>query len=90
MADITKCVGTDCPLKEKCYRYKAEDSYWQSYSDFTVYFGNNGKIECEYFLPLCKYDFNCDFSNWDENTSTEIETESYLSIQRVIDNLKSL
>lgn len=23
MADITKCVGTDCSVKEMCYRYTA-------------------------------------------------------------------
>jgi len=23
MADITKCVGTDCPVKETCYRFTA-------------------------------------------------------------------
>ena len=23
MADITKCVGTDCPKKESCYRFTA-------------------------------------------------------------------
>ena len=32
MADITKCVGTDCPQKESCYRYTAPNStIWQSY-----------------------------------------------------------
>ena len=32
MADITKCKGEDCPLKESCYRFTAEESLvWQSY-----------------------------------------------------------
>lgn len=31
MADITMCRGENCPLKEKCYRYKAKPSTWQSY-----------------------------------------------------------
>lgn len=32
MADISKCNGTDCKLKEICYRYTCEgDIYWQSY-----------------------------------------------------------
>jgi len=32
MPDITKCEGTDCPLKENCYRFIATDSeYRQSY-----------------------------------------------------------
>lgn len=31
MADITKCKGEDCPLKESCYRYTAPyDKYRQS------------------------------------------------------------
>jgi hypothetical protein len=32
MPDITMCKGTDCPHKEKCYRFMAKPSeYWQSY-----------------------------------------------------------
>jgi hypothetical protein len=32
MADITVCPGTDCPVKEKCYRFTAPRSeLWQSY-----------------------------------------------------------
>lgn len=33
MADITKCHGTDCPLKKKCFRYTAPDSDQQYYFD---------------------------------------------------------
>jgi hypothetical protein len=29
--DIAKCLGTDCPYKETCYRYTSEPSDWQSY-----------------------------------------------------------
>lgn len=29
--DITMCLGTDCPHKEKCYRYTAKPSEYQSY-----------------------------------------------------------
>ena len=30
--DITKCLGTDCPHKETCYRYTAKPSeYRQAY-----------------------------------------------------------
>jgi hypothetical protein len=28
--DITMCKGTDCPLKETCYRYTATPSFLQS------------------------------------------------------------
>lgn len=32
MADITKCSGDDCPLKDKCYRYTAvADEFWQAF-----------------------------------------------------------
>lgn len=31
MPDITMCKGTDCPLKERCFRYKATPSYFQSW-----------------------------------------------------------
>jgi hypothetical protein len=32
MADITKCKGEGCPIKESCYRFTAQASLvWQSY-----------------------------------------------------------
>ena len=31
MADITKCKGTRCPVREDCYRYTAPASDWQSW-----------------------------------------------------------
>jgi hypothetical protein len=32
MADITKCKGTNCPMKQNCYRYTAkEDEFYQAY-----------------------------------------------------------
>ena len=32
MADISKCLGTDCPHREKCYRFTAPaDEYGQAY-----------------------------------------------------------
>lgn len=32
MSDITKCKGTDCPVKEGCYRFTAPDNgQYQSY-----------------------------------------------------------
>ena len=31
MADITKCRGDGCPLKEQCYRYTARDDSYQYY-----------------------------------------------------------
>ena len=32
MPDISMCQDHNCPLKEKCYRYRAIPSQWQSYS----------------------------------------------------------
>lgn len=47
MADITMCVGTNCPLKEKCYRYTAKVSeYRQSYFTDVPY--NKETKKCEY------------------------------------------
>ena len=31
MADITKCKGEGCPIKESCYRFTVEASELQSY-----------------------------------------------------------
>jgi len=32
MADIAKCIGKNCKVKESCYRFTAPPSeYWQSY-----------------------------------------------------------
>ena len=51
MADITKCTGENCPLKDRCYRFTAKaDEYRQAY------FGappiKEGK--CEYFWEVGK------------------------------------
>jgi hypothetical protein len=50
MADICKCSGTDCPLKEDCFRFKAPESYFQSYFENVPF--KDGK--CEYFMKLFK------------------------------------
>ena len=31
VADITKCSDKDCPLRDTCFRFLAEDSLYQSY-----------------------------------------------------------
>ena len=47
MADITKCDGVGCPLKEACYRFTAVDNeYGQSYFIETPY--NKETKTCEY------------------------------------------
>ncbi len=49
MADITKCEGFNCPIKELCYRYTSEDDPCQSYfvmkKDDSLY--KDGS--CDYF-----------------------------------------
>lgn len=45
MPDITKCVGTDCPLKKKCYRYTSKPDEYQAYFVYPPI--KDGK--CEYF-----------------------------------------
>ncbi len=56
MADITKCTGIDCPNKEKCYRYTANDSPRQAYFVLTPMLVNEEDkfVFCEYFMG----DFN--------------------------------
>lgn len=31
MPDITMCDDEGCPMKDRCYRYLAKPSKWQSY-----------------------------------------------------------
>lgn len=53
MADITKCVAKDCPLKDKCYRFTAKDGHWQSYSNYESDL-NEDKTECKSFYKISK------------------------------------
>ena len=48
MADITKCKGTGCPLKETCYRFLAMEVLRQPYF-INVPF-KDGK--CEYYWKI--------------------------------------
>lgn len=48
MADITMCDGTDCPLKETCYRFKAKpDEYRQAF--FVEVPIDHTNMECKYY-----------------------------------------
>lgn len=50
MPDISMCKGTDCPLKETCYRYTAEPSeFMQSY--FTISPIKNDRT-CDYYWKI--------------------------------------
>jgi hypothetical protein len=50
MADITKCDGTNCPLKEDCFRFMVKANDYQSY--FVGIPFKDGA--CEYFMKLFK------------------------------------
>ncbi len=43
--DITMCKGTNCPVKESCYRYTAKPSNYQSWFMETPF--NDG--ECDMY-----------------------------------------
>ena len=45
--DITKCKGTDCPLKENCYRYNCEPNDFQSWFITPPFKDNKCELFCE-------------------------------------------
>jgi hypothetical protein len=50
MADITMCGGGECPLKETCYRYKAEpNEYRQAYFLGEPFVKTEDYLTCDYF-----------------------------------------
>ena len=50
MADISKCTGGGCPIKEFCYRNTAEDDIDQTYFMHIPFVHNkDGSIACEFF-----------------------------------------
>ena len=50
MADISMCPGTDCPVKEKCYRFTAPKSeFMQSWFVETPCKVEEGKFTCEMY-----------------------------------------
>ena len=40
-----------CPLRDKCFRYKAKPSMYQSFSDFRSEL-NKDKTECGHFMKI--------------------------------------
>ena len=45
VADITKCYNKECPLRDTCFRFLAEDSLYQSYADFK-------QEDCDHYWPV--------------------------------------
>ena len=37
MSDITMCEGIECPIREKCFRFRAEPDWMQHYFIKTPY-----------------------------------------------------
>ena len=56
MPDITMCINKSCPLRSKCYRYRAVPSNWQSFANYqpTTVAKQPGKYEtnCDYFWEI--------------------------------------
>lgn len=56
MPDITMCVNKQCPLRSRCYRYRAVPSSWQSYAmyRYIVKIGDDKKpeYECDMFWEI--------------------------------------
>ena len=49
MPDITMCENHTCPLRQKCYRYRAKaDPYWQSFCKYKP----NADGTCDYFWEI--------------------------------------
>ena len=47
MPDITMCVNETCPLRERCYRFRATPSEMQSFTKFSP----DGD-KCDHFVRL--------------------------------------
>ena len=62
MPDITMCVGTNCPVKQKCHRFNAKPSYHQMYfidpplkdGKCDYYWGDNTQSIWEQLLDITK------------------------------------
>jgi len=49
--DISMCNGTNCPLKEECYRHKAIPLDWQA---FFIESPIKEDGNCDYFMEIWK------------------------------------
>lgn len=58
MVDITKCANKKCKIKNLCYRFTANDGYWQSYANFNNDKPIKDKKECKEFYPYKKENKN--------------------------------
>ncbi len=51
--DISMCIGGECPIKNKCYRYRSIPDYLQSYVLAPYDFE---KKSCELFIGIKPWD----------------------------------
>ncbi len=68
MCDITMCLGKECPLRDKCFRYRAFPDGLQSYFITSPY--ENG--ECDRFVP---FDWRCKVRSIDEVINSNEDQE---------------
>lgn len=53
MPDITMCCNYNCPMKKKCYRYRAvPEEMWQSFALFKPSVLDDGRTECDYYWEV--------------------------------------
>lgn len=51
MPDITMCMNASCPMRDRCYRYRAvPDEVWQYWAMF--YLPDFGSLKCDMFWPI--------------------------------------
>ena len=52
MVDLSMCLNTTCPSREKCYRYQAKpNELWQAYGSFAP---PKGRRKCYHYLAVRK------------------------------------
>ena len=52
MPDATMCNNENCGLKESCYRFNADPSFWQYYNNFIPFFNDCDELECDFYYPM--------------------------------------
>ena len=50
--DISMCLNVECDLNDRCYRYQAEPSDYQSYCDYSPHKNEQGFYACEGYWQI--------------------------------------
>jgi hypothetical protein len=65
MSDISKCEGTNCPLKETCFRFKAKSNeFRQSYLTEVPYDHENNS--CDEYWEVKEKDLRYLNQQWED------------------------